>query len=198
MYGLDRYAHILNRLAAERNINVNVFHKLIEIKPQNRKAIFRDNATNKLKTFDYDFLQVAPPMGPPNFINQSKLADATGFVDAHKYTLRHNKYPNVYAIGDCSNLPTTKTSAAITGQSGALKKNLIADMEGKKLKEPGEYDSYMSCTLVIGRNELVLAEFLKYALASTWKPFLLINDESAALPTLSTRKLCQPSIGTVS
>ncbi|KAI8143820.1 hypothetical protein BJV82DRAFT_609551 [Fennellomyces sp. T-0311] len=161
IYGVDRYAQIIGPLAKKRNIVFNPKHNLVEIKPEDRKAIFRDLNTQELKTYDYDFLHVAPPQGAPTFIKESKLADAAGFVDVDKYTLRHNKYRNVFSLGDCSNLPTGKTAAAITVESGVLKTNLIADLQGKKIKE-AEYDGYASCPLVVGRKELVLAEFSAY------------------------------------
>lgn len=37
----------------------------------------------------------------------------TGFVDVDKETLQHNSYPNVFALGDVANLPTSKTAAAV-------------------------------------------------------------------------------------
>ena len=46
-------------------------------------------------------------------LKSSKLADAAGFVDVHKETCQHKKYPNVFALGDCSNIPTSKTAAAV-------------------------------------------------------------------------------------
>ncbi|CDS05603.1 hypothetical protein LRAMOSA08131 [Lichtheimia ramosa] len=161
IFGVDHYGQVLQRLADERGIKVNFQHELIEIKPNDRQAIFRNNANQETKTFDYDFLHVAPPQGPPTFIKESKLADAAGFVDVNKFTLRSNKYKNVFALGDCSNLPTSKTAAAITGESGVLKANLIADIEGKQIKEL-EYDGYTSCPLIVGREQLVLAEFSGY------------------------------------
>lgn len=161
IFGLDHYGRVLQQLADERGIQVNFQHELIEIKSQDRLAVFRNNATKELKTFDYDFLHVAPPQGPPTFIKESKLADAAGFVDVNKATTRHNKYPNVFALGDCSNLPTSKTAAAITAESGVLKHNLIADLEGKKV-EQAEYDGYTSCPLIVGREQLILAEFSGY------------------------------------
>lgn len=161
IFGVDHYGQVLQRLADERGIKVNFQHELIEIKPNDRQAIFRNNANQETKTFDYDFLHVAPPQGPPTFIKESKLADAAGFVDVNKFTLRSNKYKNVFALGDCSNLPTSKTAAAITGESGVLKANLIADIEGKQIKEL-EYDGYTSCPLIVGREQLILAEFSGY------------------------------------
>lgn len=89
------------------------------------------------------------------------MVDANGWVDVNKDTLRHNKYKNVFALGDCSSLPTSKTAAAITGESGVVKHNLIADLQGKKV-EQAAYDGYTSCPLIVGRDELILAEFSGY------------------------------------
>ncbi|KAI8137505.1 hypothetical protein BJV82DRAFT_525223 [Fennellomyces sp. T-0311] len=158
IFGVDHYGRVLQKLADERGIQVNFQHELIEIKSDDRKAIFRNNANKETKTFDYDFMHVAPPQGAPTFIKESKLADAAGFVDVNKETLRSTKYKNVFSLGDCSNIPTSKTAAAITAESGVLKRNLIADLEGKTIEE-SKYDGYTSCPLIVGREQLILAEF---------------------------------------
>ena len=51
-------------------------------------------------------------MSAPDVIRASPLVNADGWVDVSKQTLQHNMYPNVFAIGDCSSLPTSKTAAA--------------------------------------------------------------------------------------
>lgn len=58
-------------------------------------------------------LHVTPPMGPPDVLLNSPVSDVAGWVDVNKETLQHVKYPNVFGIGDCTNLPTSKTAAAI-------------------------------------------------------------------------------------
>ncbi|CAO3690404.1 unnamed protein product [Rhizopus microsporus] len=162
IFGVDYYGAVLQRLADERGIKLNFQHELVEIKANDHQAIFKDNSKNgELKTFEYDFIHVAPPQGPPKFIKESKLADAAGWVDVNKETLRHNKYKNVFALGDCSSAPTSKTAAAITGESGVVKHNLIADLQGKKV-EQAAYDGYTSCPLIVGREQLILAEFSGY------------------------------------
>lgn len=62
--------------------------------------------------FQYDFLHVTPPMSSIDVVRESPLVDSAGFVDVNKNTLQHVKYPNVFAIGDCTNAPTSKTAAA--------------------------------------------------------------------------------------
>ncbi|KAI8976220.1 hypothetical protein BDB01DRAFT_727854 [Pilobolus umbonatus] len=161
IFGVDHYGKVLQKLADERDIAVNFQHELIEIDGNNHTAVFRNNVNQELKSYEYNFIHVAPPQGPPKFIKESPLADAAGWVDVNKDTLRHNKYKNVFALGDCSSLPTSKTAAAITGQSGVLKTNLIADIKGNKI-EQSVYDGYTSCPLIVGRDQLILAEFSGY------------------------------------
>lgn len=52
-------------------------------------------------------------MSPPDVLKTSPVADAAGWVDVDKDTLQHKRYPNVFGIGDCTNLPTSKTAAAV-------------------------------------------------------------------------------------
>jgi sulfide:quinone oxidoreductase len=96
-------------------------------------------------------------MGPPDVIRSSPLADAGGWVDVDKYSLQHLRYPNVFAIGDCSNLPTSKTAAAIRKQAPVLVENLLSLLKGDPLA--ARYDGYTSCPLVTGYGKMVLAEF---------------------------------------
>lgn len=52
-------------------------------------------------------------MGPNDAIKSSALADGAGWLDVNKETLQHVRYPNVLGIGDCTNLPTARTAAAV-------------------------------------------------------------------------------------
>ena len=71
-------------------------------------------------------------------------------------TLRHMRFPHVFALGDCSSLPTSKTGAAVRRQAPVLVENLRAAMHGR---EPtASYDGYTSCPVVTGRGKLILAE----------------------------------------
>ena len=37
---------------------------------------------------------------------------------------------NVFAIGDCTNVPTSKTAAAVAAESAIIERNLTAVMKG--------------------------------------------------------------------
>ena len=63
--------------------------------------------------FQYSMLHVGPPCSPVAALKDSPLSDEMGFLNVNKETLQHNKYPNVFGIGDCTNAPTAKTAAAV-------------------------------------------------------------------------------------
>ena len=54
-------------------------------------------------------------MSAPDVLKNSKasIVDAAGFLDVTKETMQHAKYPNIFGLGDCTNIPTSKTAAAI-------------------------------------------------------------------------------------
>ncbi|MEZ4799515.1 MAG: FAD/NAD(P)-binding oxidoreductase [Flavobacteriales bacterium] len=87
----------------------------------------------------------------------SPLANAAGWVDVDKNTLRHVKYDNIFSLGDASGLPTSKTGAAIRKQAPVCVANVISSLKGESLK--AQYTGYTSCPLVTGYGKLVLAEF---------------------------------------
>ncbi len=69
-----------------------------------------------LPFFKYDFLHLTPPMSAPEVLARSAgLTDPArgNFVAVDPETLRHIKYDNIFSLGDCSTLPTSKTAAAV-------------------------------------------------------------------------------------
>ena len=157
IFAVDRYHKTLEEVIKRKQIICHFREELIEIFGDRREAVFRNLDSGETISRFYDMLHVTPPMGPPTFIAKSPLADNDGWVDVDRETLQHKKFPNVFGIGDCSNLPTSKTGAAIRKQAPVLVGNLIAAISSQTLS--GKYDGYTSCPLVTGYGKLVMAEF---------------------------------------
>jgi sulfide:quinone oxidoreductase len=113
--------------------------------------------TGEEKVLAYDMIHVTPPQGPPDVVKRSALADAAGWVEVDKHTLRHPRYPNVFALGDASSLPTSRTAAAVRKEAPVLVANLLAAMRGGT--GTASYDGYASCPIPTGYGKLLLAEF---------------------------------------
>ncbi|XP_058821575.1 sulfide:quinone oxidoreductase, mitochondrial [Topomyia yanbarensis] len=159
LFGVKHYADALWKIVKNRNINVNLRTNLIEVLPGQNKAVFQnlDKPEEKITT-DYEFLHVTPPMSAPDALASCKnLVMDTGFVDVNKDTLQHSKFNNVFAIGDCSGSPNSKTAASVAAQSQVVYKNMMSVINGHT---PARiFDGYASCPLVTSYNTCIMAEF---------------------------------------
>ncbi|XP_041458252.1 sulfide:quinone oxidoreductase, mitochondrial-like [Lytechinus variegatus] len=156
IFGPPKYAECLRKVCDKRGIKVHYKHKLVEIRHDKREADF-ELESGEIVTFPYAMIHVPPPMGPPDVLKASPLVDQTGFLTVNKTTCQHTKYPNIFGLGDCTDIPTSKTAAAVAAQTGTLKKTLSSVMNGHKPQ--ASYDGYSSCPLVTGYGKLILAEF---------------------------------------
>jgi len=181
LFAVQKYSDALNALREERKIGGGFHHNLVAVDSRNHKATFQksDGSTVDIR---YTFLHATPPMGPLDFIQQSPLADAHSWVSVNSTTLQHTnpEYANVFSLGDCSSLPTSKTAAAITAQTPIVAENIYCFLEHGRAAS-AHYDGYTSCPvsfnsqmhfrrqvsipykLLTGYGELLLAEF-KYGL----------------------------------
>ncbi|RJS22688.1 pyridine nucleotide-disulfide oxidoreductase [Corallococcus sp. H22C18031201] len=176
IFGVKPFAEVLEGVVKRYAIETRFCHNLVEIRPDSREAIFAattDTGTEQV-TIPYDMMHVTPPQSAPDFIKQSPLAHASGpnagWVKADKHTLQHPDHPNVFALGDASDLPTSRTGAAIRAQAPVLVENLCAVMRGQT--PPARYDGYASCPLVTAYGKLLLAEFDYDGKPSPSIPFL--------------------------
>ncbi len=106
----------------------------------------------------FDMMHLAPPQSAPDFIRNSPLAADTGWVEVHPNTMQHVRFSNVFGLGDASNLPTSKTGAAIRKQAPVVVANILELIKVNALAAK-EYKGYTSCPLVTGYGKMVLAEF---------------------------------------
>jgi eukaryotic sulfide quinone oxidoreductase len=151
MFSVKKYSEALDALRIQRGVGGHFQHNLIAIDPASRKAKFQKG--EETVDVDYTLLHVTPPMGPLDFLKGSPISDATGWVEVDKATLRHVKpeLGNVWALGDCSSLPTSKTAAAITAQGPVLVENLFSVMDKGELSKNARYDGYTSCPVRVYR-----------------------------------------------
>lgn len=159
MFSVPAYNATLEEVIKKRGIATKFKHNLKEIKADTQEAIFDIATENGVEevSIHYDMIHVAPPMSSPDFIKHSPLASDKGWVDVNKYTLQHNRYPNVFGLGDASSLPISKTAAAARKQTPIVVQNLLAQMSDRQLS--GKYDGYTCCPLITGYHSAIMAEF---------------------------------------
>jgi sulfide:quinone oxidoreductase len=111
----------------------------------------------------YDiYLPVSPQCCPAALTEGSPLTapvdgEQGAYVAVDRESLRHRTYDRVYALGDCTDLPTSKTAAAARKQAGTLAANLVADVTDQP-REAG-YDGFAACPLLTRRGRAMIAAY---------------------------------------
>jgi sulfide:quinone oxidoreductase len=160
LFGVAAYVPALMAYVDRYDIHLNIQSNLVAVDGERRVATFQhqvgDGQTERVEK-PFDLLHAVPPQTAPDFVRTSPLAAPNGFIDVDEATLRHPRYPNVFALGDCCAASNAKTAAAARKQAPVVAENVLSVMEGR---EPvAVYDGYGSCPLTVERGRIVLAEF---------------------------------------
>jgi sulfide:quinone oxidoreductase len=157
IFKVPYYEDALLKTMAGYKIQHHTDLNLEEIDAKKREAVFRNLQSGEKLVEHFDFLHVTPSMTPPKFIQESGLDGVDGYVDVHSSTLQHKKFPNIFSLGDCAGLPTSKTASTFNESAYVLTKNLTSFLKGGKPEEL--YDGYTACPVFVGKKMVVLAEF---------------------------------------
>ncbi len=173
MFGVPFFAKALTKVIADYGITTSFSHNLVAIDGEAKKATFEvtDADGKKSKVIkEFDMIHVTPPQSAPDFIKSSPLVNEGGWVDVHQGTLQHNKFSNVFGLGDVAATPNAKTAAAVRKQVPVVVDNILKLLDKNELVEG--YDGYGSCPLTTSLNTVMLAEFAYGGKVTPSFPFL--------------------------
>ncbi|QKG29532.1 NAD(P)/FAD-dependent oxidoreductase [Campylobacter sp. RM16187] len=175
LFSVPEYAEAIEKQYKERDFKWDFKTRLVAVDTENRVATLEKTWMEKgewdkdLEEYEmikkteritkkFDFLHIVPPQKAPDAVGKSPLGSPASWVPAHKETLQHIKYPNVFVIGDCAAVPLGKTGGSARKQYHVVVDNLIAVME-KKDKLPAAYDGYTVCPFITSIGTVMFAEF---------------------------------------
>jgi sulfide:quinone oxidoreductase len=122
-----------------------------------------DGVGGKLSSYDgrdldFDLLVTIPLHGGAAYVERSPgLGDALGFVPTNKSTLQTPARPNVFALGDATDLPTSKAGSVTHFEGEVLTENIVRFLEGKELDSG--YDGHANCFIETGFHKALLIDF---------------------------------------
>ena len=116
-------------------------------------ATFRDVATGAQETRPFTSISINPPARTVDALKDSpgELLDSDGLVNVDPLTLRHRKYKNVFAFGDCASLDTNRNIFATAAQVNVVNQNVNQYFLGNE--QNGIYNGYSWWPLLTGACE---------------------------------------------
>jgi sulfide:quinone oxidoreductase len=122
-----------------------------------------DGPGGRLISFDerevaFDLLVAIPVHGGAEYVGRSPgLGDALGFVPCDRNSLQSKAAPNVFVIGDATDLPASKAGSVTHFEGEVLVDNIRRFIAGEPL-EPG-FDGHANCFIETGFRKALLIDF---------------------------------------
>jgi sulfide:quinone oxidoreductase len=122
-----------------------------------------DGAEGKLVSWDerevgFDLLVTIPLHSGEEFVGRSEgLGDDLGFVVTDPHTLQAKRKANIFALGDATNLPSSKAGSVAHFQAEVLTENIRRFLGGEAL-DPG-FDGHSNCFIETGFKKALLIDF---------------------------------------
>ena len=142
----------LAEFAAQKNIKVTPHFEIAQVNA-NEKTI----ASHQGAKIGYDLLVAIPPNMGDQALIDSNISDPVGFVPTDNHTLKVENAERMFALGDTTNVPTSKAGSVAHYQSYTLVENLVRDIEGHPPKPT--FDGHATCFLASGFEKAILLDF---------------------------------------
>jgi sulfide:quinone oxidoreductase len=144
-----------------KGIRFNPNLDLTHIDPERNELVFSSR-----EPAPFDLLAGVPPHRPPQVVQQSTLANETGWVPVNRRTLQ-TSHENVYAIGDVTAVtlangkPLPKAAVFAEGQARAVARSIADEVQG--IGAQAEFDGVGFCWIETGGGSAGFASGEFYA-----------------------------------
>ena len=105
----------------------------------------------------FDLLVTVPLNMGAEFIARSGLGDELNYVPVDKHTLLSKAHDNIFAIGDASNIPTSKAGSVAHFSVDVFTGNFCQHVGGQPMT--GRFDGHANCFVESGDGKGLLIDF---------------------------------------
>jgi sulfide:quinone oxidoreductase len=148
VFTIESVAEMVTPLLEQRDIKYTVFFNTDEV----------DTDHQVIKSLEgeevpYDLLVMVPPHRGAKVIEASGLGDPQGWLPTHRNTLEVKDQQGIFALGDATDLPVSKSGSAAHFEAKVIAQRLIAAVRGEE-PDPNHalYDGEVMCFLETGHN----------------------------------------------
>lgn len=142
----------LGRLLEERDIHVETDFMVEHIDQERRCLVSYDE-----REVPYDQLVTVPVNMGADFVAASGLGDELNYVPVDKHTFLATGYDDVFALGDASNIPTSKAGSVAHFSVEVFCDNFVEHVAGRPMTH--RFDGHANCFVESGHGKALLLDF---------------------------------------
>lgn len=149
VFPIESVAEVVAPMLEERHIDSTVFFNPEAVDTE-RKVI----SSLEGEEVPYDLLVLIPPHRGAKVVEESGLGDEQGWLPTDRHTLQVKGYEHIYAIGDATDLPVSKSGSAAHFEAKVVAHRLIAAIRGQEPQgHDATYAGEVMCFLETGQHK---------------------------------------------
>ncbi len=146
---------------AAKHLGAMLEHREIALEPD-FMTMEVDGDRNMLVSYDereipYDLLVTVPVNMGADFVERSGLGDELNHVEVDKHTFLSDDHDNIFALGDASNIPTSKAGSVAHFAVDVFVDNFLQHIAGRPMT--GKFDGHANCFIESGNGKGLLIDF---------------------------------------
>ena len=155
-FTIETVSEMATPILADKGIELHTFFNVETIDPA-RKVI----GSLEGEELPYDLLILVPPHKGQQFLMDSGLAPApSGWLPTNRHTLRVGDRPNVFALGDATDLPLSKAGSTAHFEAPIVVEGVTAVIEGREpAGKHASYEGNVMCFFEVGDGKGTLLRF---------------------------------------
>jgi sulfide:quinone oxidoreductase len=155
-FTIESVSEMATPIFEAKGIEVHTFFNVEAIDPE-RKVV----ESLEGEELPYDLLILVPPHKGQQFLIDSALAPAPGgWLPTDRATLQVGGRPNVFALGDATDLPLSKAGSTAHFEAPVVTERIVAAIQGREVDHKnGDYLGKVMCFFEIGDGKGTLLQF---------------------------------------
>ena len=146
---------------ASRELGYKIDEKKITLEPDFMIESV-DQEAKVIRSYDerevaYDLLVTVPLNMGADFVARSGLGDELNYVPVDKHTFRSTQHDTIFALGDASNIPTSKAGSVAHFSVDVFMDNLKQLAAGEEMTH--SFDGHANCFVESGHGKALLLDF---------------------------------------
>ena len=152
-FTIEATSKLVQPILAERDIELIGFFNVESVDPVARTVTSLEG-----ETLGYDLLVLVPPHRGQQVIEVSGLGDDRGWVPVDKNTLKHSQFEHIWAVGDTTDIPISKSGSVAHYEATVAAAEIAAEVNGEA-PPTHVYDGKVMCFLETGKGEATTIRF---------------------------------------
>lgn len=151
-FTVESASKLIQPIMEKRGIELQTFFNVESVDPAARTVTSIEGETRP-----FELLVLVPPHRGQNVISESGLGDQGGWIPTDRGTLQHTTHANIFAIGDATDLPISKSGSTAHFEAPVIASRIASLIKGTAPQVA--YEGRVMCFLETGYSQATTLRF---------------------------------------